>query len=369
MQLTKSEKTKVLTDHLDNYDYLIEGRVPGIKGQYFDLDMFCYTLSACFAEDGVCRENLVPDSIYRLTMESLDRLCEIEEDGFTSAMAEDYIQYVEIPDWDDLHEDIKDIYSVNEMTQFHASFLAMPIFRHYWISCIGSVLVNQSTTPENVDPSSSNPVGYYDWILPEWEFVHRFISEFHIACSDWLRKFDKTVAQAGGTSLLETYAISKQSVEGYEEISTRLKKRNKTYSNLFEKIQSCINSTNYQTAINWQENLIVNCLKDYLSAKKIKPGGNFNSNLKKTINSIKKSKNTASADLFKKVDSWRKQRNDTVHNGLDTLLAGRDFSTQEDFVKNTAIEGFKLCYEVCDWYHEEATMYENLYRNVAEDVN
>jgi len=77
MLLSKTERTDVLRNHLANYEYLREGLFPTLAYLYFDVELFCFTLSACFLEDEVGNESLTPQNIYDLTMDLLPHYSQI----------------------------------------------------------------------------------------------------------------------------------------------------------------------------------------------------------------------------------------------------------------------------------------------------
>ncbi|EPF9310047.1 hypothetical protein ACSWFU_004260 [Vibrio vulnificus] len=308
-----------------NYEYIDpQGRL--------DLEAFCVNLSICFSCDGVLDKSPQPRDMYNLL---IDLLAERASDNEMSL----WVQRQKVLNW--THE-MSHIYPEGYSTRIHVAGLVyvMPL----WIYHIGNTLMKISNTGEDKK--------YFYWVKSNWAFVHTFINGFHDFYASFLKKVDMNHALEEGYSLFE--ALHKSTTEGinYDNAIKQLNNRGKAQNKAIKRIEAAIDSKFYLEAITLQENLISNCLYNYLKSKGEKAK---NLSFCKLLNGCK-SITGSNVGLINELDRWRVKRNEAIHGYIEAEInllseSEKDFLS---FSKITADEGKKLCQSVCEWYLQES---------------
>lgn len=312
-----------------------------------DLEAFCFYLSICFSCDGLLDKSPRPRDMYNLLIEILG---EYSSDDDMSL----WVQTQKLVDWT---PEVAHLYPDKYRTYIHIAGLVHAI--HYWIYAIGHSLMGI--------PEPKVRGKYFNWVDVDWVFVHTFIDGFHNFHYSFLKKMDEKGVKERGYSFFEALHQSKNYKMDYEDAVNALKKRSLAQNKATERIDSAINAGFYLEAITLAENLISNCLFNYLKSK--------NKNLKnasfqKLIKECKELNNDA-FEMMNDINTWRTKRNTAIHGFIESEIDSLSESEENfiSFAKDTSIEGRNFCQNICDWYLKQSinlipTKFENKKSNM-----
>jgi len=209
-----------------------------------------------------------------------------------------------------------------------------------WVGDIGYSLMG-ITEP-------NTPHKYFDWVSRNWIFTYTFIEGFHADLVNSAKRLDKNISTKTGFSHFEALHKARSSNASFDRASQELKERDISHQNTIKKIDKSIEQGFFLEAITLQECLISNCLFNLLDAKGVEAKkSTFQVLIKKAINNSKDD-----TVFLKKIDTWRKSRNKSIHGFIESTLSSFSASEEEfyKFSRTTALEGRNLCEEICNWY-------------------
>jgi len=322
------EEQKRFLEFIKDYEYINEqGRL--------DLEAFCVNLSRCFACDGILEQSPQPRDIYNLLIELLNEHSNDNEIPL-------WVQTQKLVDWtpEDAH-----MYPSKYRTYIHVSGLIHTY--HSWVHRIGHSLMGL--------PEPKAPEKYFNWVKSEWVFVHSFINGSHVFYNSFLKAIDENGVKERGYSFFEALHKSKSSDIDYDQAIDELKKRSAAQNKALERMDRAIEAEFYLEAITLQENLISNCIYNYLKSKNkhLK-----NPSFQKLIVECKKL-TVENLDVMDDVNSWRTKRNTAIHGFIESEINLLSESEKGflSFAKSTSIEGRRFCQLICDWYIKESINY------------
>jgi len=324
-----SKEQKEYFQFIENYEYINhQGKL--------DLERFCVYLSACFNCDNILEISPEPRIIYNLLIE----LMSIE---YNQNELKNWIQYQNISDWKQEHAS-----TYPEKYRTLIDIAGLVKINHNWIYEIGHNLMK---IPE--DPINRK---YYAWVKEEWQFVDKFINGYHNFFYNFLKEFDVKHMNDKGYSTFEALHSSANSSMNFNEAIDNLSSRNEIYKDALERISNAINNGYFLEAITLEESLITNCFYNFLKAKKVK---NIDTSFFKLLGIYKKSKfnkSISTSTLVDDLNTWRKNRNTSIH-GFVTSRENTFSKSQQQFIafsEETAILGYTLTNKVIDWYRNES---------------
>jgi hypothetical protein len=297
-----------------------------------DLEAFCVYLSICFSCDEMLGKSPQPLDMYNLLIEILED--HSKDDDMTL-----WVQTQMLVDW--TPEDAY-MYPSRYRTYIHIAGLIHTM--HFWVYEIGHTLMGI--------PEPNTPGKYFNWVDVEWSFVHTFINGFHNSYTSFLKKMDEKGVQDRGYSFFEALHQSKNSDVDFDEIINQLKKRSIAQNKAVERIDKAIDAGFYLEAITLEENLISNCLFNYLKSK----GTHFkNPSFQKLLNGCKEL-TLDDFEMIHDVDTWRVKRNTAIHGFVESEIHSLSESEKDflSFAKETSIEGRGLSQLICDWYVKQS---------------
>lgn len=328
MNKEEQESRQKFFDEICQYEYIT-------PNGFLILEPFGVYLSHCFGFDGILEMSPQPIDVYHL-------LLQILEENFSKEDLQKFVRFVEIKDWT---PEMEYFYPEKIMTCVYIS--ALVHISHDWIYEIGHTLMG---VPRPVETPK-----YFYWAKEEWTAVFQFINGYHNYFSAYKRKFDLDSIKERGYSLFEALHLARTKDIDYDEAIKILKSRHDAYQAALTQIRRAINLEFYLEAITLTENIISNCIYNYLHSIKIAPP---NSTFHVLILEVLKSNTLESKgliNLFKSLDKWRKMRNTSVHGFVETQSDGLTGSYKDFFQlsKATANEGERLCEKVVRWYESE----------------
>ena len=300
-----------------------------------DLEDFCVTLAACIHHDGIGYQDVArPENFHAL-------LIQLISERAPEGMFERWVQPQRIADWTPQHAYL---YPNKERTCIHVA--ALISYSHDWIALIGSNMLEI--------PDDEWRPEYFGWAKENWHFTHMFLSGFHNELYSFAKKMDLKSSGKGSPSKFEALQLSMREDISFDEATSKIDIRNNAWHAASLRIEKSIDDGYYLEAITLSENFISNLLYNYLSYKgKVNSDLNFSGLIQKC-----KPHFVASADLamIEDVDSWRKSRNNAIHNfvssSIDDLTANTDTLTESS--SSTARLGQALTKQVLDWYRAAA---------------
>lgn len=308
-------------EFIKSYEYILEnGRM--------DLEAFCVNLSTCFACDNILYLSPQPRDMYDLLIQLLSDHAESGDMGL-------WVQTQNIIEWRPEHSHM---YPEGYRTCIHVAGLIHVM--HRWVYDIGHTLVNI--------PESDSTGPYFDWVRPDWLFVHTFINGFHDFFFNFLKELDRQAAPKSGCSSFEALHKAKKSGIDFDQAVNLIKIRASAQNRAMERIDKAIASGFYLEAIALSECVISNYLYNFLESNGERLS---NPNFKKLID-LSKNKNGGDWRLLEKIDGWRSERNKATHGFVESTIEEM-VKSQGDFIefsKEAAETGRDLCVSAFDWY-------------------
>lgn len=312
-------------EFIKDYEYINEqGRL--------DLEAFCVYLSICFSCDGVLDKSPQPRDMYNLLIEILN---EHSSDDDMSL----WVQTQKLVDWT---PEVAHMYPDKYRTYIHIAGLVHTM--HYWVYEIGHSLMGI--------PEPKTRGKYFNWVDVEWVFVHTFINGFHNFHTSLLKGIDEKGVKERGYSLFEALHKSTNSNVDYDEAINELKIRSSAQNKAIKRIDKAIDAEFYLEAITLEENLISNCLFNYLKSK----NKHFkNPSFQKLLKECKELTIDAS-EIIDNVNTWRAKRNTAIHGFVESEINSLSESERDflSFAKDTSVEGRDFCQLICDWYVKQS---------------
>lgn len=300
-----------------------------------DLENFCVTLAACLYHDGTgLQARARPEAFHELLLEI------IAERGSENLAA--WVQPQRIVDWTPQHAYL---YPHGSRTCIHVAALMLCSFD--WISLIGSdalAIPDETWRPE-----------YFGWAQESWQFTHAFLSGYHDALFRLAKNVDAKWANLGEVSTFETFQLAYREKLEFAEARLRLSVRNEAWRNTIERIDRAIADGYCLESISLTENFMSHLMFNFVSARSgnQKKAGTFNS-LIQQVSPLCTTENDAA--LVRRVDEWRRRRNDAIHNyvssSIDDLTAKTTTLTTASI--ETAMTGSQLARELLGWYRSAA---------------
>ncbi|WP_350431744.1 hypothetical protein ABIS04_16315 [Shewanella sp. H8] len=312
-------------EFIKNYEYINEqGRL--------DLEAFCFNLSICFSCDGILDKSPRPIDMYHLLIDLLKNHANNNDMSL-------WVQNQKLVDWS---PEFERMYPDKYRTCIHIAGLVHVM--SYWVYDIGHYLMG-IPEPKKIEK-------YFNWVDSEWIFVHTFINGFHNFFTSFLKKMDEKGVKERGYSLFEALHKSKSSDIDYDKAINELKIRSSAQNKAIKRIDQAISAEFYLEAITLEENLISNCLFNYLKSK----NKHFkNPSFQKLLKECKELTNDAS-EMVDRVNTWRAKRNTAIHGFVESEINSLSESENEflSFAKETSIEGRDFCQLICDWYIKQS---------------
>ncbi|MDB9744158.1 hypothetical protein OAA91_01375 [Fibrobacterales bacterium] len=328
MNKDEQEDRQEILEDLRRYEYIN-------SDGYLILEPFGVYLSHCFGFDGILEISPQPKDVYDLLIQRINE----------KFSAEDVSRYVKIIGFNENTTVDLWIYQDKRMTLIHISALIQ--VTHDWIHDIGHILMEI--------PRPGDSPKYFYWAKEEWTAVFQFINGYHNFFSEYQKKIDLGGIEKSGFSAFEALYLSIDQDIDYAQAIKILKSRHEAYQAALKQIRRANESEFYLEAITLIENLISNCIYNYLRGNDKKPNNSTFHILIQEVLTLNKGVDDDVKELFKDVDIWRKGRNKSVHGFVKTKSDGLTQSYTEflQLSKKTAKEGESFCKRVVSWYEKE----------------
>jgi len=338
MNNEEQQKQQDFLNEFSNYQYIREDG-------HLVLEKFSVYLSYCFECDGIIEVSPTPLDIYGL-------LIVIIQERLGNNDAERYIQHQNILDWT---PDKANIYPNKTMTCIHVA--ALTKISHEWIHAIGYDCMQ---IPEPYEGCK-----YFYWAKEEWVTVHAFINGYHNALASLQKEVDRKHIQNNGYSSFEALHLSYDQDISFDVAVNILKARHDSYQMALTQIKKAIDDGYFLEAIVLEENIINNCIYNYLvNTGEVLDNPSFSKMLRimrdREKNNFRLS-NEWPSGLFKSLDSWRKARNKSVH-GFIKATSNTLSQSKKSFLSSsvkTSKEGEVLCDTIVSWYEQECVNFIN----------
>lgn len=328
MNNEEQKKRQDFLNVIQNYPFIRDdGRL--------ELEQFCFYLYDCFIFDGLLDKCPQPQAIYLLLIDQI-------REHFGDEIAQQYVKVQNISNWTPA---MADIYPTKRMTLIHPS--ALINVSHYWIYNIGHYLMQ---IPEPVESSHS-----FAWVDEKWVAVYGFINGFHNSLWSFQKELDRKGIQDRGYSYFEALHLARHRGIDFDSAIESLKTRHDAYQAALTRVKESIKNEYFLEAITLEECLISNCLYNYLNNTGSTPSNPSFNFLLIEIQKNAKSLDGSTVSLFKKIDSWRLNRNKSIHGFITTNSDALSQSHQsfQRLTETTAKEGEVLCESIVSWYELE----------------
>jgi hypothetical protein len=300
------------------------------------LEPFCIYLAESFYLDGLTDVAPNPNDVYQL-------LIEIMQGTIGDIETNKSIRREAVKDWD---ESLRNMFPDKMMTCI--SIKGLIHVSHTWIYEIGHSLMAL--------PEPAKDAKYFHWVDENWAVIHAFINGYHNSLHSFLKEIDKQGILQTGYSTYEALHLANTMEYSFEDATSVLKSRQSAYQAALNKIEKAIKDRYFLEAIVLVENLISNCIFNYLyNENKEFQNNSFNSLL---IFILEKCPELGDNELrlFKEVNAWRKKRNAAVHGFISTNSNNiiQSLESFENASEITADRGKDYCKLIISWYESKS---------------